>query len=110
MRFQGISRRTMRSSCEVSDDAAQPALALSTSSMCPLPSSVAGARMNSFTPNETISSRTKLSQRSTSMRACFSGMSEVAAKKQAWIAPTDVPHMMSNCTCPPRSPARSSRM
>ena len=51
------------------------------SSMWPLPSSVAGARMNSFTPKVTISSRTKLSQRSTSMRPCCSGMSAVAAEE-----------------------------
>ncbi len=105
----GISRRTMRSSCLVWTMPPRRR-SPSTSSMCPLPSRVAGARMNSFTPKLTISSRTKPSQRSTRMRPCCSGMSAVAAKKQAWMAPTDVPQMMSNWTCPPRSPARSSRM
>ena len=49
----------------------------------PAPSSVAGARMNSFTPKLTISSSTKLSQQSTRMRPCCAAMSAVAAKKQA---------------------------
>ncbi len=109
MWLQGMRRRTTRSSCAVCTMPPRWRCP-STSSMCPLPSSVAGARMNSFTPKLTISSSTKLSQRSQRMRPCLSAMSAVAAKKQAWIAPTDVPQMMSNWTCPPRSPARSSRI
>jgi len=97
MRPHGINRRTTRSSLVVWTIPPRRR-SPSTSSMWPLPRMVAGARRNSLTPKVTISSRTKLSQRSTSMRPCLAAISAVPAKKQAWIAPTEVPEMMSNWT------------
>ena len=109
MRCQGMSRRTMRSSCKVFTTPPSRFCPASTSSMWPLPSSVAGVFMNSLTPKCTTSSRIMLCQRSASSRPCAAGMSDVPAMKQAWIPPTEVPQMMSKWTWPPRSPARSSR-
>ncbi len=74
MRPQGIRRRTTRSSCCVCTMPPRRRCP-SNSSIFPLPSSVAGARRKSLTPKATISSRTKLSQRSHSMRPCLAAMS-----------------------------------
>ena len=87
MRCQGMSRRTIRSSILVLTMPPRRFWPSSSSSMVPLPSSVAGARRNSFTPKWTISSRTKLSQRSASSRPCCGAMSAVAGDEAGMDAP-----------------------
>ena len=59
----------------------------SSSSMVPLPSRVAGAFRNSFTPKCTTSSRTKFSQRSASSRPWARAMSDGAGHEAGVDAP-----------------------